>query len=146
MSNPGTTAIPEQDPVWTPGTTAIPDQDPVWTRCYHDVTPPTPPQQRDSKLSEKCDEVTDVLRRTAIARDIPLKERDWQIESCSWLLLGYDVSVVAATSDGKSFCYQLLALVALGSCVLVVSPLVALISDQVSYESCTQIAGYLTWS
>lgn len=116
------------------GMTAIPEQDPVWTRCYHDVTPPL---RRDPKLSEKCDEVTAVLRQTRIARDIPLIERDWQIESCSWLLLGYDVSVVAATSDGKSFCYQLLALVALGSCVLVVSPLVALISDQVSYESCT---------
>ena len=109
--------------------TAVPQHDPVWTRCFHDVTPPL---SRDSKLREKCDEVTAILRKTAVARGIPLVERDWQVESCSWLLLGYDVSVVAATSDGKSFCYQLLALVASGKCVLVVSPLVALIADQVS--------------
>lgn len=113
----------------TSGTTATPQQDAVWSRCFHNVTPPLP---RESKLREKCDEVTTVLRQTSLARGIPLLERDWQIESCSWLLLGYDVSVIAAISDGKSFCYQLLALVALGSCVLVVSPLVSLITDQVS--------------
>ena len=103
---------------------------PVWSQLFTDVTPP---RARDSvQLKEKCEEVTKVLRHTARAREIPLIERDWQIESSSWLLLGHDVSVVAATSDGKSFCYQLLALVALGRCVLVVSPLVALIADQVS--------------
>ena len=102
---------------------------PVWSQLFTDVTPP---RAQDVKLQEKCEEVTKVLRHTATAREIQLMERDWQIESSSWLLLGHDVSVVAATSDGKSFCYQLLALVALGRCVLVVSPLVALIADQVS--------------
>lgn len=111
-----------------PQPTTVPQPHPVWSQRFHDVTPPL---QRERKLSEKCEEVTTVLRNTALARDISLVERDWQIESCAWLLLGYDVSVVAATSDGKSFCYQLLALVSLGQCILVVSPLVALIADQV---------------
>lgn len=105
---------------------------PVWSQLFTDMTPPRP---RDVQLQQKCDEVTNVLRHTARSREIALTERDWQIESSSWLLLGYDVSVVAATSDGKSFCYQLLALVALGKCVLVVSPLVALIADQVSIHT-----------
>lgn len=100
----------------------------VWSQLFTDVTPPG---IGNLQLRDKCDEVTKVLRHTAIAREIQLVERDWQIESSSWLLLGNDVSVVAATSDGKSFCYQLLALVALGKCVLVVSPLIALIADQV---------------
>lgn len=104
----------------------------VWSQLFTDVSPP---RVRDIQLREKCNEVIKVLRHRAAAREVQLVERDWQIESSACLLLGNDVSVVAATSDGKCFCYQLLAMVALGRCVLVVSPLVALIADQVSMEA-----------
>ncbi|RPB21896.1 hypothetical protein L211DRAFT_851113 [Terfezia boudieri ATCC MYA-4762] len=99
----------------------------MWSQYFQDVTPP---RSRDIKLREMCEIVSTVLRTTATARNIPLQERDWQVEASSWLLLGYDVSVIAATSNGKSFCYQLLALVALGRCVIVMSPLMALIADR----------------
>ncbi len=56
----------------------------------------------------------------------PLQERIIQS-----LLTGNDVAVVMPTGGGKSLCYQLPALV-LGRTVVVVSPLIALMQDQVA--------------
>src|SRR5437016_12186248 len=47
------------------------------------------------------------------------------------LLAGNDAAVVMPTGGGKSLCYQLPAL-AMGQTVVVVSPLIALMQDQVA--------------
>ena len=46
-------------------------------------------------------------------------------------MLGHDVSVIAVTSDGKSFCYQLIAMLAGDKTILVISPLIALMMEEV---------------
>ena len=56
----------------------------------------------------------------------PMQERIVQS-----LLAGNDVAVIMPTGGGKSLCYQLPAL-ALGQTVVVISPLIALMQDQVA--------------
>src|SRR3954469_3253842 len=56
--------------------------------------------------------------------------RPGQREACEAALEGRDVLVVMPTGSGKSLCYQLPALLR-GDLTIVVSPLVALMQDQV---------------
>jgi ATP-dependent DNA helicase RecQ len=56
--------------------------------------------------------------------------RPGQREACQAALAGRDVLVVMPTGSGKSLCYQLPALLR-DDLTLVVSPLVALMQDQV---------------
>ena len=56
--------------------------------------------------------------------------RPGQREVIGDLLAGHDVVCVMPTGAGKSLCYQLPA-VALGGLTLVISPLIALMADQI---------------
>jgi ATP-dependent DNA helicase RecQ len=79
-----------------------------------------------SKRFELQDELKRVLRK-----DFGLREfRGAQREAVEAVLQGRDVLVVMPTGSGKSLCYQLPALL-LEGLVLVVSPLIALMKDQV---------------
>lgn len=53
--------------------------------------------------------------------------------------MGLDTTVIAATSDGKSFTYQILAIVKQGGKCMVVGPLVALVLDQVSVHTVSKL-------
>jgi RecQ family ATP-dependent DNA helicase len=57
--------------------------------------------------------------------------REHQLEVCEQVTLGRDVLLVMPTGAGKSLCYQIPGL-ARGGTALVISPLIALIEDQVS--------------
>ena len=71
----------------------------------------------------------------AQAKSKHIEERKWQLDASISILMGFDTTVIAATSDGKSFTYQILAIVKQGGTRMVVGPLVALVLDQVSVET-----------
>jgi superfamily II RNA helicase len=57
--------------------------------------------------------------------------RPWQIATAAELLLGRDTIVVTATGSGKTMCFFLALFADVKASVLVVSPLLALMDDQV---------------
>ena len=65
--------------------------------------------------------------------------RPGQFQVISRLLAGRSALAVFPTGSGKSLCFQLPALL-LGGLTLVVSPLLALMKDQVDYLRCRGIA------
>jgi len=74
----------------------------------------------------QLDDATDALRKHFGFDDF----REGQREVISTILSGKDAVVVMPTGSGKSLCYQLPAMMMSGS-TLVVSPLIALMKDQV---------------
>jgi ATP-dependent helicase YprA (DUF1998 family) len=58
--------------------------------------------------------------------------RPWQVATAAELLLGRDTMVVTATGSGKTMCFFVPLLVDTTVSVLVISPLLALMDDQVS--------------
>jgi superfamily II RNA helicase len=62
----------------------------------------------------------------------------WQIAAASELLLGRDVMVVTGTGSGKSMCYLLTVMAKLDGIVMVLSPLLSLMEDQVNCRPCQQ--------
>src|SRR6476659_1031289 len=72
------------------------------------------------------DDATDALRKHFGFDEF----REGQREVISTILSGKDAVVVMPTGSGKSLCYQLPAMMMSGS-TLVVSPLIALMKDQV---------------
>lgn len=71
------------------------------------------------------------------ATGIALEERSWQMDASTSMLCRRDTTVIAATSDGKSFAYQLLSIVMQGHTILGVFPLLSLQNDQV--RSCVTL-------
>jgi hypothetical protein len=57
--------------------------------------------------------------------------RPWQIATAAEILLGRDTLVVTATGSGKTMCFFLALLADVRASVLVISPLLALMDDQV---------------
>jgi DNA topoisomerase III len=86
--------------------------------------PPPPPRVRESPRPRDLDE----LLRTTFGFDA---FRPMQREVCSAVASGRDALLVMPTGAGKSLCFQLPGL-ARGGTTLVVSPLIALMEDQVA--------------
>jgi len=61
---------------------------------------------------------------------ILIQQRKWQVAAAAEIMCGWDTYIVTATGSGKSMCF-LLTLFARAGIVLVVSPLLALMDDQV---------------
>jgi ATP-dependent DNA helicase RecQ len=80
----------------------------------------------NSFICTRFDDVTNSLRRHFGFEDF----REGQREVVANVLAGKDVVVVMPTGSGKSLCYQLPAMMMEGA-TLVVSPLIALMKDQV---------------
>lgn len=62
---------------------------------------------------------------------IEVQQQEWQVAAVAEILCGHDTFVITATGSGKTMCFQL-ALFARPGSIIVVSPLLALMDDQVS--------------
>lgn len=101
----------------------------VWKELFKDIT------ASHTELGEQRQRLIEIIKMTSEARNLELREKDWQVDAAGSVILGSDVCVVVPTGGGKSFCYQLMALCCPGRTLLVVTPLVALGKDQVRFVS-----------
>lgn len=60
-----------------------------------------------------------------------VEPREWQVAAASDILRGRDVCVVTATGSGKSMCYQAIGITRPTGCIMVLTPLLALMDNQV---------------
>ena len=109
-------------------TTENSKHDAVWSTLYHDITGV---QIRDEAWEQTRKRLKEVITWVNLNHGTTFKEFDWQIDAAASVILGYDVTVIAATSDGKSFCYQLIAMLESNRTLLVICPLIALMVEQV---------------
>lgn len=94
---------------------------------------PYPPENANPSLND----VMPILRRVFGFDEF----RPGQADVVASVLAGEDVLAVMPTGSGKSLCYQLPA-VALGGLTVVVSPLIALINDQVGQMRAQGVAAF----
>ena len=83
------------------------------------------------KWEEYRVKLREAIETRSISCSRALEERGWQFDAGISMLCGLDTTVIAATSDGKSFTYQILSIVNQGSSLLGVFPLTSLQNDQV---------------
>ena len=90
-------------------------------------------RQTDSNGSEKKNEKGSFANLRSILQDVFHHDsfRAYQQRVCESVTLGNDVLLVMPTGSGKSLCYQLPG-IARGGTTVVVSPLIALMEDQVA--------------
>ncbi|MFO0598140.1 MAG: DNA topoisomerase 3 [Myxococcaceae bacterium] len=112
LSPRGVSAPPPNRPPPAPTTTSLFDRP---APLVHPSPPPSPPRGE----------------RELLARFGHATFRPHQKEACDASIAGRDVLLVMPTGAGKSLCYQLPGL-ARGGTTLVVSPLIALMEDQVA--------------
>jgi len=76
-----------------------------------------------------------ILEKNDASRDNPnrieVQQHEWQVAAAAEILCGCDTYVVTATGTGKTMCF-LLALFARPGSIIVISPLLALMDDQVA--------------
>lgn len=101
--------------------------DAVWSTLYQDITGA---QHRDEAWERTRQRLKEAITWMNSNRGTTLKEYDWQMDAAASVILGYDVTVIAATSDGKSFCDQLIAMLEAQRTLLVICPLIALMVEQ----------------
>jgi superfamily II DNA helicase RecQ len=83
---------------------------------------PPPDVELGRAVQVICEKVRDVLMRNPYA---------WQVAAWESTCAGKDVIVIAGTGSGKSLVYQGMQYAKPGAIVLIVSPLLALMKDQV---------------
>jgi ATP-dependent DNA helicase RecQ len=106
---------------------------------------PVPKKAAPKKLDGSMDEIHEGLQKYFGFKDFKGRQED-AIRS---LLSGHDTFVIMPTGGGKSLCYQLPAMV-LPGCAIIVSPLIALMKNQVDlvrgYSEKDDVAHFLNSS
>ena len=102
--------------------------DGIWKTLYQDITTVG---FRDQGWAHTRERLREVIASVNLNCGTTLKEYDWQMDAAASVILGYDVTVIAATSDEKSFCYQLIAMLDAQRTLLVICPLITLMIEQV---------------
>ena len=80
-----------------------------------------------SRVSDEAKMLAEAVRQKFDLEEV----RDWQTRAFDSLLAGKDVMVRAGTGSGKSLTFQGMALSKPKAIVLVISPLISLMQDQV---------------
>ncbi|MCW2783216.1 MAG: hypothetical protein JWR35_3665 [Marmoricola sp.] len=75
--------------------------------------------------------IAEAVERTAISRGLSLRAIDWQIDMAAGMIEGKDQLCVTKTADGKTYCFLVACMAEPNKCILVLSPLVSLMHDQV---------------
>ena len=88
--------------------------------------------------------IAEAVRRTAIVRELQIVPRAWQIEMAAGMLEKRDGLCLTKTGDGKTYCFLVAAMYEPSLIFMVVSPLIALMQDQVGFMDWSHIIQRLT--